>query len=678
MKINLLFRGCISLILVLFIAACSNQNPTPEEVFEAYVGHWLDGEYEQMYEMISEDVRSSLTQEDFSNAYQEVYDALQLSDIHVESPILQDDVEKEQRDKDVTEVYLPFVQTLEIITGSIDFEQNMFLVQNGESNKWEIQWDHSLVLPVLSEGDSIQVRYQMPERGEIFDRNGIGLAINGQAYDIGLVPGRMEGVEEDTFAFLEDEFGLSEEFIESKLSQSWVRDDTFVPLISVGSDMEDYVKHLRETVPGVSYLPFDTREYPLREVTAHLTGYIGAIPEDQLEEKIEEGYSDNSLIGRAGLESVFEEQLRGEFGVEIAVVNEEDQEKDIITRKDPVNGDDVHLTIDSNLQRNIVDSFSEEDAGVAVAIQPQTGEVLSLVSAPTYDPNSFVIGFRPGEYDDLEQNENRPFTNRFTQSFAPGSSIKPITAAIALKEGLDPSHERNIQSRQWQPEDSSWGEYFVRRVTDPGHPIDLNSAMKYSDNIYFAQIIMELGSESFTDGLELFGFNESIPFSYGMRSSTYANEGISSDLQLADTAYGQGEMLVNPLHLSLMYTAFVNDGNIVKPTLLQGEEPTYWLEDVISEEEAALIHQTLQLVVEDSNGTGHAAYMNSLPIAGKTGTTEYKLTQNDDGAESGWFVAYNSENPELLLTYMIEEVEDRGGSKYVVPKVKEIFDKTFH
>ncbi|GAE29103.1 penicillin-binding transpeptidase domain-containing protein [Halalkalibacter hemicellulosilyticus] len=667
---------CMGGILIFLIAGCSEPDPTPEQTLQTYMNYWENEEYSNMYNMITEDAKQTISSEEFTQAYSRVYEKLQLSELTLESPILEEE-EQEERDEEVTEVYLPYKQSLNMITGTLQFEEHISFIRNDETNEWEVDWNYSLILPLLNAGDDIQVRYQMPERGEIFDRNGEELAINGQAYDIGLVPERMEGVEHETYAFLEEEFGLSEEFIEARLNQSWVQPDTFVPLISVRSDQGDYVEHLRLTVPGVSYLPFDTREYPLAEAAAHLTGYIGSIPEDQLEERLNEGYPEDGLIGRAGLEAVFEEQLRGEFGIEIAVINEEGQEKDLITRKDPIAGEDVHLTIDSTLQKRIVETFSEEDAGVAVAIHPKTGEVLSLVSSPMYDPNSFVIGFHSGEYESLEQNEQRPFTNRFTQSFAPGSSIKPITAAIALNEGLDPSEERTIQSHQWQPDDSAWGEYFVRRVTDPGHSIDLNSALMYSDNIYFAQIILELGTDAFTNGLNQFGFNETLPFPYGMRTSTFANEDISSELQLADTSYGQGEMLVNPLHLTLMYTAFMNEGNIVKPSIIQGEETSYWLEQVLTEEHSQLIDQSLQTVVEDSRGTAHSANMTHLPLAGKTGTTEYKLTQDDNGKETGWFVAYNSDNPELLLTLMIEEVEDRGGSSYVVPKMKEVFERTF-
>ena len=149
---------------------------------------------------------------------------------------------------------------------------------------------------------------------------------------------------------------------------------------------------------------------------------------------------------------------------------------------------------------------------------------------------------------------------------------------------------------------------------------------------------------------------------------------MDTEILLADTGYGQGEMEMNIVHLAATYTPFINKGNLITPTLLLDDEKAKaWKENVISEEQAALINNMLQKVVEDPQGTAHKAKLDGLPLAGKTGTAELKVKQGEKGTENGWFVAYNTENPSLLVAMMIEGIQDKGGSGIVVEKVKNIF-----
>jgi cell division protein FtsI/penicillin-binding protein 2 len=151
---------------------------------------------------------------------------------------------------------------------------------------------------------------------------------------------------------------------------------------------------------------------------------------------------------------------------------------------------------------------------------------------------------------------------------------------------------------------------------------------------------------------------------------------IKSEVQLADSGYGQGEVLMNPLHLAAIFGSFVNGGNIVKPylTYKDGAKAEFWKEDVYPSSVADTILKILQQVVDNPEGTGHQAYMQGLPLAAKTGTAEIKQNQEDKkGTELGWFEAVNLNDPRLLVLSMVEDVKDRGGSAYVVPKVAEIF-----
>ncbi|MFS8580729.1 MAG: penicillin-binding protein 2, partial [Novibacillus thermophilus] len=418
------------------------------------------------------------------------------------------------------------------------------------------------------------------------------------------------------------------------------------------------------------------RVYPYGEAAAHLTGYVGEITAEEWEELKEEGYRKDDVLGKSGLEQVFEERLRGEDGGVITIESEAGEEKEVIAEKEPRHGEDIQLTVDMVLQESLYNEM-KGDAGTAVALHPKTGEVLALVNSPAYDPNAFVLGLSGEQWEEWEGDPKKPLLNRFAQLFAPGSAFKPVTAAIGLETGaIQPEGKRNITGKAWQA-DASWGNYTVRRVTDPGKPVNLRDAFVYSDNIYFAQTALDIGEEAFLEGAKGFGIGEKIPFAYPVKASQLAGEdGIQSEVQLADTGYGQGQVLMSALHLALTYTPLVNGGNMLAPQLEKSEgKPAQevWKEQVISEETAELILSDLIDVVEHPKGTGREAKISGVTIAGKTGTAELKESQDDEtGTENGWFVAVDTDDPSLLIAMMVEDVKDRGGSHYVVPKVKKV------
>ncbi|MFC0470199.1 penicillin-binding transpeptidase domain-containing protein [Halalkalibacter kiskunsagensis] len=661
------------LVMIFIVVGCSEQVPTPEETFQEFATLWEQGEYQAMYSFLSVESKDRILEEEFVELYSYTYSEIELTSISI-NLIAQ---ESEQIEEEVrTEVSMPFENKMDMFTGEFVFESFVPLKLDEEDNNWKIEWSPSIIFPVLDYGDTISMRILYPEnRGEIFDRNGEQLAVNGFAYEIAIVPVRMEGQEEESIRALAKEIDLSEESIHNSLKQSWVGPDTLVPLKKVPLSKRSFVERLHETIPGATYRQIPAREYPLGEAAAHLTGYMGMITAEELEEDSEKVYHANSTVGRTGLEKLLETRLRGEIGSVIVTESADGQEKDIIAKKDPRDGESYQLTIDSNLQKSIYNQLNEaDDAGTGVALNPVTGEVLSLVSSPAYDPNEFILGISNKKYETLNNDEKRPLTNRFTQSFTPGSTIKPITAAVALSNGLDPNKRLESSDLGWR-KDSTWGDYRVRRVSNPLKELNLSEAMMYSDNIYFAQVAVDMGREVFEEGFKKFGFGENIPFVFGLTPSSIAKESIPNEIQLADTGYGQGELSVNPLHLSLLYSAFVANGSIPKPLLLLDEEPEYLLENVVSEEHSQTILKTLLEVVE--NATATAVNFNHVRLAGKTGTTEHKLSQEDEGEETGWFVAMNTDDPELLVLMMIENVEDRNGSRYVVQKVKNVFKGHF-
>ncbi|MCM3761632.1 penicillin-binding transpeptidase domain-containing protein [Alkalihalobacillus oceani] len=650
--------GCVSILLCLSIFACSKEEQTPEEAFHDFAGYLQQGNYEEMYELLTDSAKEAISAKAFIERYEKIYQGIEAKELTINVEQIDEETKRSKN-----EPYpLSFTQRMLTRAGEVTTAAVAELVFHDETKTWKIDWTPGLIFPELAEGDKVRVETLPAKRGELFDRNRSGLAVNGVMYEIGLVPERIES-EQETVEQLAHVLGLSQQQIKEALQQEWIKPDMFVPLLSIPVEQQETVAQIHD-IAGATYREVGARVYPFKQATAHLTGYIGPISAEELEKLNSEGYQAHDQIGKAGLEKIVEPKLRGEDGSVIYIVDQQGNQKAEIARKEAVDGEDIQLTIDAGQQQMIYEQFSNEP-GTAVSLNPNTGEVLSLVSSPAYDPNEFIRGLTAEAWQRLNENEAKPLLNRFTQRYAPGSIMKPVTAAIGLAHNWDSEEEKQISGKQWQ-KDSSWGNYAITRVNEVNR-VDLTAALVHSDNIYFAQMALELGADAFLSGLNSFGFHEEIPFPYGMAMSTVANNGISSDIQLADTAYGQGELLVTPLHLALLYAPFIT-GEMPKPLLYKDERPSVWKADVIETEDAGKIVADLTAVAAE--GVGGAG-----TLAGKTGTTEYKQTQGEAGKENGGFIAFHADNPEQLVLMMIENVEHRGGSSYVVPKVRAILEQ---
>lgn len=423
----------------------------------------------------------------------------------------------------------------------------------------------------------------------------------------------------------------------------------------------------------------EVRSYPLKDAAAHLVGYVQNVTAEDLEKHAGEGYTASSVIGRSGAEGLFEKELKGQNGCRIYIVDSDGNEKEELICRIVENGKDIKLTIDSELQKALYEQF-QSDKSCSVAMNPYTGEVLALVSTPSYDNNDFIMGLSSEKWAALNEDENKLMYNRFRQVWCPGSAFKPITAAIGLKSGaVDPNEDYGNVGLSWQ-KDASWGSYHVTTL-HAYNPVVLENAIIYSDNIYFAKAALKIGAEEMKDSLLRLGFQEELPFEIVMAKSQYSNtENIETEIQLADSGYGQGQILINPLHMACIYTAFCNEGNVIKPHLLysQETETEYWIPNAFSLEHTNIVLEGLKKVVNDSHGTGYAAHREDILLAGKTGTAEIKVSKEDtSGTELGWFAIFTAERTEknpILIVNMVEDVKGRGGSGYVVGKDKQVLE----
>ena len=410
-------------------------------------------------------------------------------------------------------------------------------------------------------------------------------------------------------------------------------------------------------------------------------GYVQGVTAQDLKEHPGEGYTAASVIGRSGMEGLFEKELKGCNGCRIYIEDAEGTEKKQLACRTVQDGQDIQLTIDADLQTMLYEQFAE-DKSCSAAMNPYTGEVLALVSTPSYDSNDFIRGLSDEQWTILNEDEKKPMYNRFRQVWCPGSVFKPVTAAIGLDCGaVLPEENYGYEGLSWQ-KDSSWGSYQVTTLHEY-EPVVLKNALVYSDNIYFAKAALKIGAEEMERSLKKLGFCAEIPFEIQMTASQYSNtEHIETEIQLADSGYGQGQILVNPLHLACVYSAFCNEGNVIKPCLVYGKETTeYWLPGAFSGKTAGCVLEGMKGVVDHPEGTGYAAHREDVLLAGKTGTAEIKTSKEDtSGTELGWFAVFTPdravERPILLIS-MAEDVKERGGSGYVVEKDRQVLDRWF-
>lgn len=656
---------------------------TPEELLVEYMGYIPKQEYEEMYAMLHIEASGNVSQENFVTRNSAIYEGIEVQNMAVQ--IIAYDEEQ---------MTVTYQTSFDTVAGTVSFENEALFIK--EEEEYKLVWDDSMIFPNLTSSDKVKVSTTQAERGEILDRNGRVLAGKGTASSVGIVPGKLENREE-AIAQIAELLGTSPETIEKKLSAQWVKDDSFVPiktiprveeieLMKIEPDEEvlkEKERHERLLViPGVMISDVEVREYPLGEAAAHLVGYVQSVTAEDLEEHAGEGYTVGSVIGRSGMERLYESELKGQNGCRIYIVNSEGKEKEELACILVQHGQDIQLTIDANLQVSLYEQF-KEDKSCSVSMNPYTGEVLALVSTPSYDNNDFIMGLSGEQWTALNEDGDKPMYNRFQQVWCPGSTFKPITAAIGLQSGaIDPAEDYGNEGLSWQ-KDTSWGSYYVTTL-HAYEPVILENALIYSDNIYFAKAALKIGLEELESSLTRLGFNEELPFEFKMAESQYSNtEGIETEIQLADSGYGQGQVLVNPLHMACIYSAFCNDGNVIKPYLVyQNEEVAeYWILGAFSNETANRVLEGTKKVVNNPNGTGYAAHRDDVVLAGKTGTAEIKASKEDtSGTELGWFAIYTAERDverPILIISMVEDVKGRGGSGYVVKKDNLVLEEWF-
>lgn len=687
--LTVFFSGTIALSLILFAKGMMDKKEQNklEQILQqtllAYIDCITEKRYGDMYRMLTKGSVKAISEKDFAERNSAIYEGIEMENMMIDIT-----------GYDKENLTVKYETSFDTVAGNVSFENEAGFLE--EDDAYKLIWNDSVIFPELGASDKVRVSTVQAKRGEILDRNGRMLAGKGIASSVGIIPGKLIN-KEKAIKKIAKLLEMKPEDIEKQLSAKWVKDDSFVPiktlpkvrdidLLVIAPDEEVLKEHERQekllNITGVTISDTEVRKYPLKEAAAHLVGYVQNVTAEDLKEHAGEGYTSSSVIGKTGMEGLFEKELKGENGARIYITDAEGTEKKELACITVENGKDIRLTIDAELQSWLYESF-KKDKSCSVSINPFTGEVLALVSTPSYDNNTFITGMSGEQWNLLNEDDRKPLYNRFRQVWCPGSTFKPITAAIGLQAGaINPVEDFGSEGLSWQ-KDKSWGTYHVTTL-HTYKPVVLENALIYSDNIYFAKAALKIGAEEMEKALSNIGFHGEMPFEIKMGESGYSNTGhIESEIQLADSGYGQGQVLVNPLHMACIYTSFCNDGDIIKPYLLYKEDvkTEYWISGAFSQKTSKRVLEGITKVVNNPHGTGYVVHRQDVTLAGKTGTAEIKASQEDmSGTELGWFAVLTpnrNEKKPILIVSMVEDVKERGGSGYVIKKDKPVLEKWF-
>ena len=647
---------CVLLIVSVFFMF--HQGKSNEQVVTEYFELLKKKDYKQMYQMLNPKTVYTPTQKYFVEKYKEFYEEIDAKNIQIKILDEQDNVIE----------YLIYIDTL---AGRITYRNKV-----GVKNE-QIQFNKELIMDGYTEGCKIKITTYNPEkRGRILDRNGKVLAEDGKGYSIGLVKGKLNG--ENDYGQIAQYLETDVETIQKKMSASWINDDSFVPIKTVSeATKNDLINKNILGINGVKISTVSIRTYPYDKAASHIVGYVQNVNAEDLKKHKNEGYNLTSVIGRSGIEAAYEQQLRGITSGKIDLVDKNDKViKELCHKEVKMSPQDITLAIDIDLQQSLYNEY-QNDKSASVALNPKTGEVLALVSTPSYSNNDFVLGLSIDKWNELNNDVNQPLLNRYKQTYTPGSTMKPITAAIGLETKLIDLDKDLGAEDKWQ-KDSSWGNYYVTTLHAPT-PNNLKNALTYSDNVYFARSALNIGKENLFKYYKNLRIGEKIPFELSLNRSQYINKKQKvNDQLIADSGYGQGQILMNPVQLASIYSSFINNGSIYRPHIVKKGEQM-WIQRVFSDQTVKTIKEDLINVIADENGTGHSIYHENIQLAGKTGTAEIKQSQSDTtGSELGWFTVMTTDSKRpILMTTVVEDVKGRGGSGYVVEHTKTPLDSYF-
>jgi len=558
------------------------------------------------------------------------------------------------------------------------------------------------VYSTRSEKNRVRVEPLPPTRGLIYDRNGVLLAENRPTYNLTLVRERVEDLDA-TLSLLVDLLEIPAEEVKAFRVRSRQRQRPFQPALLMSDLEEEQIARLavnRHRLPGVEIQAQLLRYYPDAETMVHALGYVGRINADELAGLDTGNYAGTHFIGKTGVERFYEDELHGQAGLRKVETNARGRVLRELGRTDPVPGEDLTLTLDSELQKLAVELLDGR-RGSIVAIAPRTGEILALASVPGFDSNQFITGIDVASYRALREDLDLPLYNRAIRGhYPPGSTIKPFMAITGLKEGAITPSEVIYDPGYYQlPNDSRRYRNWLRW----GHGrVDLERAITVSNNTYFYSLAHELGIDRIHDNLTAFGFGQRVAHDVQgqsdalMPSREWKRARFNQPWYPGETlsvGIGQGYLQVTPLQLATATAVLANRGHWVKPRLAlrvgEHEVPVDLPDtppDITLSNQAwwDSVFSGMEKVVSGHEGTARRIGKDlEYRMAGKSGTAQvFSLGQDqkynaDEIKERlrdhALFIAFAPvENPRIAVAVIVENAG--GGSTHAAHLAKAMTD----
>ena len=552
-----------------------------------------------------------------------------------------------------------------------------------------------------ADGNRIRLAPIMAPRGMFYDRNGIPLVSNRPGFAVALLP--ISGpVPDDIIVKVASILNITPDEIKKKLSQHSGRFEPIRIKSDIGPDIVTKIEERRAELPGVIIEIQPIRNYINNELAAHLFGYVSEINDVELEKAKEKSneYKSGDIIGKFGLEKVYDRELRGIDGGNQVEVDVTGRPVNVLGRKETVPGKNLTLTIDYKIQKaaevaideqltylQTKSEFRNAKAAAAVAMNPKTGEILAMVSRPTFNPNLFSGGISSKDWKALNENPNNPMNNKaISGEYPPGSTFKLVTGAAALELGKVTPEEKILDTgKHW----------IIAKGNAEGEAlgwINFKEALTKSDNVYFYEMGNRLGIDNLekyarmfglgvTTGINLQGESEGLVANQRYKEKVYGEEWYLSET--FDAAIGQGFQLTTPLQVAVLMSEIANGGYRYRPYLVskissdKGEViKTFAPEEVgriqLSDRTLTLIRESLRDVALEGGTAAQAFRDFPIAIAGKTGTAE-----NSHGSDHGWFIAYGPyEDPRIVVVVIVEQGGFGAGS--AAPIARKIMEAAFN
>ncbi len=543
---------------------------------------------------------------------------------------------------------------------------------------WQLQVLQGSKYRELSEVNRLRIIPIPAPRGILFDRNGIPLVKDSAYYCASIIYGEFDRSKTD---LLSKVLNMPVEEILKKINKEGL--SPFSPLrLKQGLTFNEvaYIESRRSDFPGLIIEVEASREYIYSGIGSHLIGYLGKLNPSQSKDPAFRDVPPDAFIGQRGAEMLFDKSLRGTHGERVIEVDSIGREIRLLNEKPPIKGEDIRLSLDINLQKEAEEAFGER-AGALVAMKPDTGEILGLVSRPSFDPDLFAKGISYEEWIALTQDSKKPMLNRALQSqYPPGSTFKIITAIAALEEGLI-TPETKVECRGG----INYGRWHFGCWREGGHGVmSLHRALVESCDVYFYEVGKRLGIDRIYDYASSFGLGKETGFQLvhermGIIPNTKWKEEKKKQKwylgETLNTAIGQGYVAVTPIQMAVMISAVANGGNLYRPTLMKDITPVLSGKVKARPETLEIVKRALSGVVNEPGGTGWAAKSELASICGKTGTAQViamrggSRYQPERFRDHAWFVAFAPiEKPEIALSVFVEHGGHGGGAAAPIAK----------